>query len=306
MLMKSLVVFLIFITGIVQAQNVKVLKSEQLTSLKDGEFIISAVSPDNKSILASFPGFKGLYVIDINLKKILRISDLPGAGYEPCFSDDGSRIFFRSDEFIGAKKYSSLSEYDLKTGKTTLIENKSRELTSPVMLNNQLNYSVEGNRRVRVVGSGIMKSASSGIYVLLENLKPVLYADGKRTQITPNGEGNYIWVSLSPDKTKLLYNFGGRGTFVSDLDGRIIADLGKFQAPHWLNNFIIIGMNDKDDGYRVLSSDIVYYSLVTRKLTNLTSTSDNIEMYPIPFADGDKVIYQTLKGELFIMYLNIK
>jgi Tol biopolymer transport system component len=288
------------------AQNPKVLRTEQITSRADGEFIVSAVSPDSRSVLASYPGYKGLYLIDIGLGKIHKISDQPGAGYEPCFSDNGLKIFFRSDESDGLKKYSSLSEFDLKSGETELIEKKSREITPPVIINNKLIYSVEGVKKERVVGSDNLKSISESIYVVLENLTPILYINGIRNQLTPNGEGNYIWVSLSPDKTMLLYSFRGSATFVSKLDGKIIADLGRMNAPKWLNNQIIIGMNDKDDGYRVLSSDIISYSLATRQKTNLTSTSDKIEMYPVPFNDGNKIVYQTLTGELYIMYLSVK
>jgi hypothetical protein len=65
-------------------------------------------------------------------------------------------------------------------------------------------------------------------------------------------------------------------------------------------------MNDNDDGYRILSSDIISYSIVTKKKINLTSTTDKIEMYPFPFSDGNKIVYQTLSGELYLMTLNIK
>jgi Tol biopolymer transport system component len=296
----------LFVTCTVQAQKVKVLKTIRLTSLKEGVFVLSAVSDDGRNILASNPGYKGLYNIDINLKKIRKISDRPGAGYQPCFSADGSKIFFRSDEFVGQKRYSSLSEFDVKSGKAEMIENKSREITSPLIAGNQLIYSVEGKRKERSVVSADLKSVSANVYVILENLIPVLYINGIRKPITPSGEGNYIWASLSPDKTKLLYNYGGRGTFVSTLDGTIIADIGKVNAPQWLNDRIVVGMNDKDDGYRVLSSDIICYTLSSKEITNLTSTSGISEMYPMPFADGNKVVYQTLKGELFIMYLSIK
>jgi Tol biopolymer transport system component len=303
---RTLALFLLIVTYTGHAQIVKVLGTTQLTSIKDGEFVVSAVAPDGNSILVSTPGFRGLYSLDVRLKKVQKVTELPGAGFQPCFSPDGSKIYFRTDEYVSMKRYSSLSEFDVRTGTTEIIENKTREITTPVIAGNQLIYLVEGKQKGKVVGSANIKSIATNVYIILENLIPVLYINGIGKQITPNGEGNYIWVSLSPDKTRILYNFGGRGTFVSSLDGKIIADLGRFQAPQWLNDQIIVGMNDHDDGYRVLSSDIICYSLSTKQLTNLTSTSDNIEMYPMPFADGNRIVYQTIKGELFIMDLSIK
>jgi hypothetical protein len=254
--MKIFIIILILSTGIVQAQTIKVRSNTRLTNLRDGEFIVSAVSPDNKKILASNPGYKGLYIVDISHKKVQKISDQPGAGYEPCFSDDGLKVYFRSDEIRGLKKYSSLSEYNLLSGKIDMIENNTRELTSPKVVNRELIYSVEGKAKKRELGSNNLKSIPENIYVLLENLTPVLYINGNRKPFTPSGEGNYIWISLSPDKSMLLYNYQGRGTFVSNLDGKIIADLGRINSPVWLNNQIIVGMNDKDDGNRVISSDM--------------------------------------------------
>jgi hypothetical protein len=304
--MKHLGFFLLFVTGLVQAQNIKVVNIEQLTRLKDGEFVVSAVSPAGDKVIASSPGYKGLFIIDINLKKILRITGNAGAGYEPSLSADGLKVFFRSDEFAGVKKYSSLSEYDLTTGKTVIIESKSRDVTPPLIINNLLIYSADGKRNERMIKSGAPKSTRDRIYVILENLTPVLYINGIRKPISPNGEGNYIWVSLSPDKTKLLYNYKGSGTFVSKLDGTILDDLGRLNAPRWLNDQLIVGMNDKDDGYKILSSDIICYSLATKKKVSLTATSDKIEMYPIPFAGGNRIVYQTLTGELYILNLSVK
>jgi hypothetical protein len=304
--MKPIFFFLILITGIVQAQDIKVIAVEQISSLKVGEYILSAVSPDGNNVLASSPGYKGLVLIDISSKQIRKITDEAGAGYEPAFSNDGAKVFFRSDEFVGLKRYFSLKEYDIVNGKTEMLENKSRELTSPFTLNNKLIYSIGGRLKERTIGSGTMKKLQPDICVILENLTPVLFIDGLRKPIIPSGEGNYIWVSLSPDKTKLLYNYRGSGTYICTLDGIILDDLGRMNAPRWLNNQIIVGMNDKDDGYRILSSDIICYSLVTKQKTNLTSTSDKIEMYPMPVTESNKIVYQTLTGELFIMYLNIK
>jgi Tol biopolymer transport system component len=304
--MKLVIIFLILFSGIVQSQSIKVLRIEQLTTVKDGEFVVSAVSPDAKSILASEPGFKGLYSIDVSLKKIIKISGSPGAGYEPCFSPDGSSVYFRSDEFVNSKKYSSLFKINLTSKETEIIEDKSRDLSSPVAINKRIVYSIGGRKMERVISQSGSKSESTDIYVVLENLKPVLYINGIGKRVLPNGEGNYIWVSLSPDKTKLLYNFQGTCTYICNLDGSIIANAGRLDAPKWLNDDIIVGMDDKDDGYRVISSDIIGFSLLTKQKTALTSTSGKAEMYPFPFPGGDKIAFQTNEGELFIMYLNIR
>jgi hypothetical protein len=304
--MKYFVLLLSMVTYIVQAQNIKVVNIEQLTSIKDGDFVISAVSPTGDKVYISGPGYKGLFSIDVKQKSIRKITGNAGAGYEPVISENGLKLYFRSDEFVGVKKYTSLSEYDLTSGKTSLIKSRSRDMTSPVIINNQLIFSVAGKRNIKQINKGISKGNSNEVYVVLEDLTPVLYINGTRKPFTPNGPGNYIWVSLSPDKTRLLYNFKGTGTFISNLDGTVLDDIGRLNAPRWLNNQVIIGMDDKDDGHRILSSDIIAYSVLIKKRINLTSTPDRIEMYPFPFPDGIRIVYQTIAGELYIMNLSNK
>jgi hypothetical protein len=81
--MKYFVLLLSLVTCIVQAQNIKVVNIERLTNLKDGEFVVSAVSPKGDKIIASSPAYKGLYIIDVKQKNIIKISEKAGAGYEP-------------------------------------------------------------------------------------------------------------------------------------------------------------------------------------------------------------------------------
>ncbi len=142
--------------------------------------------------------------------------------------------------------------------------------------------------------------------VQTENLKPFITSKAGTKKYMPSGEGNYIWVSLSPDKTKIVYNFNGRETLISDLNGNILAKLGHFHAPRWLNNDILIGMNDKDNGEVIISSEIVSYSFkngITKKLTN---TSNRIELYPAVSLNAKQIAFHTDKGEIFIMNIVLK
>jgi hypothetical protein len=68
--MKYFGILFSFITCILHAQNIKVVNVEQLTNHKDGEFVISAVSSAGDKVIASSPGYKGLYIIDIKQKNI--------------------------------------------------------------------------------------------------------------------------------------------------------------------------------------------------------------------------------------------
>jgi Tol biopolymer transport system component len=303
---KKLWFFFLFFPFIASSQEISVRKIQQITGTKDGELVLSGVSPDGKHILASSSDFRGLKIIDVKRKRIKEIAIDAGAGYEPAFSTDGNKIYFRSDEYKNYRKYSTLYEYDRTVEAKSQVEPASRGLGSPVISGSEVIYMADGKRRTRSTGKDVGGKGDSYIYVSLEELVPVLYSGGKRKEVKPNGDGNYIWASLSPDRKKLLYNFRGTSTFVSDTAGNILQELGRVNAPRWIDNNLIAGMNDEDDGTRVLRSDIICYSLKTNKLYNLTNTVESVEMYPFPLTGKNRVAFQTLKGELYIMNIKIR
>lgn len=304
--MKQVLIILSFVSCIASAQEIKVIKTRQLTPKYTGDYAASGVSPDGKQLLVTGTNSKGLYLIDIKNGKTRKLTESAGAGYEPLFSPDGRYICYRSDGYVDRKKYSSLIKIDLLTGDTVILEKKSRNITRPVTAGGNLVYLADGHQQSKDFTGKLLKSTINETYVMVEELSPVLYINGTKKPFRPGGDGSYIWVSLSPDKTKMLYSLVGKGTFVCDLEGKVIASLGKINAPKWLNNQIIVGMDDKDDGQMVTSSELVAYSVASGKKTYLTSTTARKEMYPIPFYDGKQIAYRTSEGSLFIMKVKIK
>jgi Tol biopolymer transport system component len=304
--MKYYLFMLLFVSYIVHAQEIKVKRTRQLKPDGNGEYAVSGISPDEKQLLVTRPNSKGLYLIDIKNGKTRTVTDLAGAGYEPVFSPDGRYICFKSDEYSDKKRVSSIHKLDLVTGDTITIERKGRNVSRLVATGNNLVYLADGHRQTKGFQDNNLKSAGNETYVLLEDLVPVLYINGERRILQPGGEGSYIWVSLSPDKTKMLYYLTGKGAYVCDLDGKLLASPGKINAPKWLNNQIIVGMDDKDDGDKVISSELVAFSLKTGKSIQLTSTGERNEMFPYPFPDGKRIAFRTSKGELFIMNVKVK
>lgn len=289
-----------------QAQEIRADKTRKLASHADGEHFLSAVSPDGRKILVSQTGYRGISLMDIKTGRITGINDLPGAGFEPCFTGDGHFIIFKADDFSGKRKLSSVLSYELSTGETRTLLPSTRNLTAPAVSGERIYCLSEGLLVSSGAGTVAFKSASTtDTVLLLENLTPVINLNGRKKTLKPSGEGSYIWASLSPDKTRIVYYFAGKGTFISDLDGRILFAPGRISAPKWLSNQIIIGMDDRDDGHNVTGSEIVCFSLGSNETTYLTSTASRTEMYPFPLPGGKSVVFQTSEGDIFVMKLRI-
>ncbi|MCK4295874.1 MAG: PD40 domain-containing protein, partial [Candidatus Marinimicrobia bacterium] len=120
------------------------------------------------------------------------------------------------------------------------------------------------------------------------------------------GEGQYIWLSISPDKSKLLFTLAGRGTFITDLNGNALIELGYANAPMWSpdGNWVVY-MVDEDDGYRITASDIYAVSSDGKEKVQLTNTQNTIEMHPNWSPSMDKIVFDTIEGNIMLIEVKI-
>jgi len=134
-----------------------------------------------------------------------------------------------------------------------------------------------------------------------------IYQNNQLVQtISPLGtQVYYLWASLSPDKNQLLFTAAGKGTFVSNIKGELVTALGYLNAPQWLNNQWIVGMNDKDNGEQIISSTIDAVHVKTQKRVTLTSEKEEIALYPKISPTSDRIVFQTPTGEIYTLEFTI-
>ena len=295
--MKRIIPLLFLFAQVVVAQQIEVEKVTQLAKQQRSNYAWVNFVPQSNNLLCSTIGYKGLYLLDTKSGKATTITDKDGAGYKPTLGKTGQVVVYRATRMINSRKHGSLHSFNLETSSTTEIVSEARGVSSPVLKNGLLHYTISGKKRTLL----LEKRTQQPVFVVSEGLQPMLHKNNTVQAYTPSGKGNYIWASVSPDGSMMVYNFNGRGTFVADLNGNILASLGNLHAPKWMTNQYIVGMNDKDDGERVISSDIVAYSLSTNSVQNLTKSSDRLEMYPAVSQDGSRIAFHTEKGEIYIM-----
>lgn len=137
-----------------------------------------------------------------------------------------------------------------------------------------------------------------------ENLDLNLYRNGEKVVLNPHGDANYIWVSLSPDQTMILFNTK-YGTGICDLNGKELINLGQdFDAPVWYGNGYVVGMDDNHDGYRNVESSIMMASVDGSIVKRLTSP-EGFGMYPNVDAKSGRIVYNTEMGDIRLIQLNL-
>ena len=260
---------------------------------------VVAISGQGDFLLLTADDNSGLTKLDLSTGKTQNITRAAGAGYDARVSPDGKRVVYRENSFTsGHLRMVSLRSINLGSG-------QSRELVAPtrnlqgVGINNQAALPVT---RGQVTAKGFEGKVSdkSGVVLSINNRQLMISRNGKTRNLSPNGKDkSYLWPSLSPDGTKILYYVGAQGAFVCNLDGSNVKPLGMMRAPQWWDDSTVVGMYDQDDGEFVYASRIVATNLKGDK-QSLTPDS-LIAMYPKVSAQAGKIAFSTPDGKAYII-----
>ncbi len=307
MRMKKILWSVLFLPLLAYGQKITVLETVKLVKNESGYFCNPKFSPDGLSLFFTSSNFRGLWQINLESGVIKKITDDAGAGFNPQILNQ--KVVFRAEAYVNGRKYTSLKSVDLGSGSESVMIDRKRHLDDINLLKDDtICYTLDGKIHRVQTGEGIPKTGGSyqDRYLIKDNTKLVIVESGRSKNMTPLGRGNYIWASLSPDQTKLLFTVAGRGTYISDLSGNIIYDFGYANAPQWSPDGAWIAyMDDKDDGHRFLASDIYACSTDGKMRFKLTN-SEQIAMYPSWSRDGNKIAFNSDAGEIYLLTLEIK
>lgn len=302
--------FLLFLTFqiITEAQSIKVKERKEITIPETGEHFFPRFASNDSLIYFTRSYYSGIGSLNLFSNELKNITAEPGSGFEYQITDDGNKIFYRTDNYVNGKKYSDIKSLDIRTNKIELIESGKRNLSAPKILksgdcifkqdaditvNNKLKKTVQLN----IIPQDTMLFYSDNNLILLIN--------NEKKVFNPLGDGSYLWSSLSPDKSKILFTFMGKGTYVTDLDGNILLELGYANAPKWSSDGKWIAyMDDKDDGERVTSSEIFLLSSDGKEKIQLTNSKEIHEQFPEWSPTMNAIVCHTNDGK--IIYLSLE
>lgn len=276
--MKKMFLCLGLALATMASAQVLTVKSVERLSVPTGDVRVAGVSADASFLLLTTNGNVGLKKYCLATGEMTTLSTAQGAGYNAEFARDGQTVVYR--ERLMAKD---------KTFQTRLMKMETTA-SKPMML-------VAPTRSLKKVCAGANINTERPV-VSIEDRQLMVTIGTMTTQISPLGTNkSYIWPSVSPDGTRVLFYVAGTGAFVSDLMGNNVKFLGRdVRAPRWFNNQVVIGMNDQDDGEVTTSSSIVAVDLQGR--TQVLTKGVNA-MYP--YAAAGKIFCTGFEGETYMI-----
>ena len=280
------------------AQLVNVASIDKVNIPENAAAKVAAISPQGDYILVTTDFNQGLTKHDLGTGTQQVITRAPGAGFDAKISSDGSTVVYREKSTKNRLQMTAVKSKNLTTGAEQQLVKPSRNVQG---------VAIEGNTAIAVAGGKIAKKAIdagkakvSAPVLSTANYKIYITRDGKTTELAPKGNGyRYIWASLSPDATRVLFCCSGNGAYVCNIDGSGLTSLGNYRAPKWMGNDMVVAMDCRDNGEVFTSSEIVVLDLNGNK--QVVTGSDVIAMYPLP-AQG-KIAFSTPTGEAYIINL---
>lgn len=254
----------------------------------------------------------GSFVVARSAKGLDKISLANGAKetlvegeglYNVAISPDGSNVVYTRPSFNkNHLRYNAVERVNLNDGKKDVLVKASRNLSAGAAVT---------NGTVAVVNNGRMQTKAIGVNT--KDVRPVVAIyqghltvtqNGKTVNIDPQGRGSYLWPSLSPDGTKIVYWCVYKGCFVCDLDGSNARSLGNLRAAVWAGNGAIIGMkNVNDEEGAIKASSLVAADIATGETQELTA--DNVvAVFPSVNAAATRVAFNDLEGNLYYFDIN--
>lgn len=233
------------------------------------------LSPDGTKLLFSSVDHTGLNSLDLATGEISVIDRSAAAGFEPVFSNDGSKIYYRTAMMVNGLLNRDVRCYDISAAKV-------EELAKP-------------NRQSRV-----LKSIDRQTYAAADFDCINVSVDGRLVKLDPVPDAHtYQWASISPDGKKLLFSEPFKGVFVCGIDGSDAKSiLPKGDYPCWVDDNTVAAVVSHDDGYVILDSTVVLVDLADGSATDATTPDFVVgELTVSPVSRS--IIFTTVEGELY-------
>jgi Tol biopolymer transport system component len=271
---------------------------EELDLDSSVEWNMPRFSPDGNSVFVTTTYFNGIWQYDLKTRAVLEITSDPGSGFGFSLSPDGRKVAYRRT-FLDTAARSRVQEVvvrNLTDGTMTILESGPR-ISTPHFIDEEVLYTADRDLR------SSDEAIRTGVRVLgIERTKIALVKDGVKVLLDPLGNGSYLWPSLSPDGRSMVAFDMSRGAFVCDLAGNVQAMLGRRSAPAWTRDGKwIVFMDDRDDGHRILSSDLYALRPDGSDVTRLTDDDSVIEMYPQCSSSDNLIVFNSLEGKVYLL-----
>ncbi len=268
----------------------------------------AAYSPDGLKIAFTKSGYQGIWIFNLQSKITTQITDEAAAGFGYKWSSDSKSILTRVARYEDLKRFNAVKIFNIETG-------ESKQLSDYKTMMPYLPEWTDGDSKVylplkgsdEVYVSGIEKNSiiTNDLITFEKNNKITVmdFISNSESNLEPIKDAQYINLSLSPDKMKMVFEVMGGNMFVINTDGSNLIDFGKGNRPKWSSDSKKITYTiAEDNGHEFTASDIYTINADGTGKVNLTNTEAVLEMSPGFSPDGKSIVFENYnEGSIYLM-----
>jgi len=278
----------------------------QLTA--DGSHYAQPVwSPDGQWIAFAREGFGGIEIIRPDGTGRRLLVSAPRAGYRFAWSPDASQIGFLSVAETPEGRRYRIQTVEIGSGRIRTLWESEEEFSPPVWQRTASGQRLafmaftdpqpNGWRCVTTSSMPLKTSLPNGSKPDAEGV--LFYRDGHvwissgdaphAKRLSREGGLNPAW---SPDRRRVVFS-SGNAILMVNADGSELRELARGHHPAWSPDGLKLVFDvARDDGHRILSSDLWLINADGSELTALTQTPDVLETEPSWSPEGRRIAYR--------------
>jgi Tol biopolymer transport system component len=292
---------------------------EVLVSNSGYFFMNPRFSPDGSQIAFTSQQYSGLWVAGSDGRQASQLTGDAGAGYRFSWSPDSRYLLTGVSRESGPRREFSLKMFDAENGEERQLTPYAQgEPPLPVFYRQGSGILIREGNSLQSIDSGLQETEGGAV----DDARPVaipvrngilISYDGDREQLIrpasgATDEASYLWSEVSPDGEMLAFKLYGGNLYISDLNGNILVDLGRGEAPSWSPDSRYLSfMITEDDGHDITGSDIYVADIAgsNASTVNITENSGLHAMHPAWSADGSRIAFGDMQsGSLYQVILN--
>ena len=269
---------------------------QSTVTLVDAGGYFPQLSPDGTKLVYAPTDVVNLKILEMDStgNRTTTIASKGYPGFDARFGPDGKVYYVTQERVRGNLIHRTGHCYDPATGQTTTVLPAQHGAVQAIPAGDGLVMLGERDRKViGRVNKPFAYARGPRLYVVMP--------DGRERMTSPAGEcPMYLWPSVSPSGRKVVFEAVGKGLYVTDLSGKVLARLGKFLMPCWINDDYLVAMRSSNNpDYR--SYNIYLIKADGSSVRAITDGDRAIQ----PSVSGNKVVYTTNKGKIRVITLNI-
>ena len=295
--MKKIILVISFLCLWALGATAAGVKQGSVKTLVDSCGFFPQMSPDGQWLLFSTTEGSSLVLKNLSTGNLSIVSSVGFPGFDAIFGSDGKVYYITQERKKGNLIYRTGHCYDPVTGKDEIVlkpqhgQVQALHAANGVVINGERQYYTNA------------KQVGAWAYTRGDKLY-LVDAGGTTRALHPIDDSNgYLWATISPDGTRVMFEAASHGVVVCDLNGSVVAELGELLMPSWYNNDYIVAMSNA--GNARLTGSRIWLIAVDGSLFKPITPKEERAVQPM--TAGGKVVYTIqYSGEVKQMELDIE